>query len=77
MILTIDIDITNKKALALINYIKTLDFISIKEKEYTPEYSLTSEQVEIIEDRRQKHINNESKSHNWNDIKKELRSSSK
>ncbi len=77
MKLTIDIDITNNKALALINYIRTLDFISINEKIDTPEYALTSEQIEILEERKQKHINGQSKSYNWNDIKKELRSSSK
>ena len=77
MRLTIDIDITNNKAIALINYIRTLDFISINEKIDTPEYALASEQIEILEERKQKHINGESKSYNWNDIKKELRSSSK
>lgn len=30
MKLTIDIDITNSKALALLNFLKTLDFIEIK-----------------------------------------------
>ena len=77
MKLTIDIDITNNKAFALINYIRTLDFISINENIDTPEYALTSEQIEILEERKQKHINGESKSYNWNDIKKDLRSSSK
>lgn len=77
MRLTIDIDITNNKSLALINYIRTFDFISIKEKEPTPYLSLTSEQIKILEDRKQKHIDNESKSYSWNDIKKEIRNSSR
>ena len=77
MKLTIDIDITNNKALALINYIRTLDFISIKEKIDTPEYTLTGKQIDILEKRKQNHINGESKSYDWKDIKKELRSSSK
>ena len=73
MKLTLDIDISNNKALALINYIRTLDFISIKESEYTHENSLTSEQTKILKDRKQKHINNESSSFNWEDIKQELK----
>jgi hypothetical protein len=32
MKLTINIDISNHKAIALLNYIKTLDFINIEEK---------------------------------------------
>lgn len=32
MKLTINIDISNSKAIALLNYIKTLDFISIEEE---------------------------------------------
>jgi hypothetical protein len=32
MKLTINIDLTNNKAIALLNYIKTLDFINIEEK---------------------------------------------
>ena len=75
MKLTIDIDITNNKALALLNYIKTLDFIKIQEKEDTQEYSLSDEQIQIVEDRKQKHISNKSKSYKWDEIKEELRSS--
>ncbi len=69
---TVDIDITNNKALAFINYIRTLDFISIKEKEKLAEYSLTNQQIQILEDRKKKHKNNESKSYSWDEIKEEL-----
>ena len=38
MIVTLDIDTSDSKALALLNYIRTLDFISIGEKtEISPE----------------------------------------
>jgi hypothetical protein len=43
MKLTIDIDLSNNKALALLNYIKTLDFINIEESK------LTSEQKKAID----------------------------
>lgn len=74
---TVDIDITNNKALAFINYIRTLDFISIKEKEKLAEYSLTNQQIEILEDRKEKHKNNESKSYSWDEIKEELKKTTK
>ncbi len=70
---TIDIDITNNKALAFLNYIRTLEFISIKEKDSTTEYILTEEQTDLLRERKQKHLNGESKSYSWNDIKKELK----
>ncbi len=68
MILTIDIDITNNKALALLNYIRTLDFINIKEQDY----SLTDQQKTILKERKQKHLNGKSKSYAWEDIKEEI-----
>ncbi len=43
MRLTIDFDITNRKALALIDYLKTLDFIRIQEEDELKGYSLTDE----------------------------------
>ncbi len=73
MIITIDIDITNSKALALLNYIRTLDFIKIKEKEVVEEYELNSEQINIINERRKKHFSGESKSFSWEEVKKELK----
>lgn len=63
MKLTINIDITNNKAFALINYIRTLNFINIIEKTDTTEYALTNVQIETIEERKQKYINDESKSY--------------
>ena len=40
----LDIDVSNGKALALLNYIRTLDFIKIQEKDSdTDEYSLSDE----------------------------------
>ena len=77
MQLTIDIDTSNNKAQAFINFIKTLDFIKIKEREYPEEYDLTEKQINTLEERKQKHINKESESYSWDEIKEELRDSSK
>ena len=77
MIITIDIDTTNKKARAFIDFIKTLDFIKIKEKEDPSAYELTQQQINILEERKQRHIKKESKSYSWDEIKDELSDSSK
>ena len=73
MRLIIDIDITNNKALALLNYIKTLDFISINEEDNITEYALSDEQKNMLNERKQKHLNDESKSYSWDDIKKGIK----
>lgn len=52
MRITIDIDITNNKALALLNYIRTLDYLNIKEDEDIQEYSLIGEQITVLKDRK-------------------------
>ena len=68
--LTLDIDTNNNKAQAFVDFIKTLDFIKIKEE--PREYSLSEEQIQILEERKQKHLNKESKSNKWPEIKDEL-----
>ena len=59
MKITLDIDITNVKALALLNYIRTLDFIAIKENKDT----LTSEQKQAIDKSIEQLKNGESFTH--------------
>ncbi|NOX48409.1 MAG: hypothetical protein GXO89_15670 [Chlorobi bacterium] len=56
----------NNKAQAFI------DFIKIKDKNETREYSLSEEQVQILAERKEKHLNNESKSLKWIEIKEDL-----
>lgn len=69
----LDIDVSNGKALALLNYIRTLDFIKIQEKDSdTDEYSLSDDQIQVLEQRKEYHTKNKSKSHNWEDIKEEM-----
>jgi len=62
--------------------IKNFDFVSVEEiitndktkSNDINEYSLTNDQISVLEERKQKHISNESKSYNWDDIKQELKS---
>ncbi len=72
MLLTLNIEINNNKAKAFIDFIKTLDFIKIKETDNSEDFALTQEHKKILDKRMQKHLNNESKSFNWEDIKAEL-----
>jgi hypothetical protein len=76
MQLTIDIDTSDEKAQAFINFIKTLDFIKIDELNNIP-FNLTKAQKNILDKRKKRHLDNESKSFNWMDIKTELISGSK
>lgn len=72
MRLTIDLDTSNSQALALLNYIKSLDFVFIREKDEDSNVTLTNEQITLVKNRKKKHKNGESKSFSWEDIKKEL-----
>lgn len=69
MILTINIDTNSNKAQAF------LDFIKIKEQDNTEAYALIDEQIQILEERKQRHINKKSKSYSWSEIKDVLKSS--
>jgi len=72
----------SSKLAFFLEVIKKFDFVSVNkvitnneaEGNTTKDYSLTSEQIRILEDRKQKHINNESSSFDWEDIKQELKS---
>ena len=72
MLLTLNVEINNNKAQAFIDFIKTLDFIKIKEKKDSKDFILTQEHISILDERKQKHLKNESKSFSWNEIKSEL-----
>ena len=72
MLLTISIDTSNYKAQAFIDFIKTLDFIKIDENDEEA-FDLSAGQKSILDDRKQKHLKQESKSYHWEDIKSELR----
>lgn len=77
LIMKLTIKIENKKARAFVDFIKTLEFIQIIEEDAKVEYELNQDQIEMLEERKQKHLSNESKSYDWDDIQNELRDNSK
>ena len=77
MLITLEIDTNSKKAQAFIDFIKTIDFIEIKEQENPKDYALNEKQINILEERKQKHVDKKSESYSWEEIKEELRDSSK
>jgi len=77
MKITIDIDPSNIKAQALLEYIRTLDFIRIQETESSKEYSLSKEEISILEERKENHKKGASKSYSWDEIKDEISDSEK
>ena len=61
--LTLSIDTNSNKAQA---------FIKIKDENDTKKFSLSHEQIQMLEERKQKHLDKESKSFNWPEIKEGL-----
>ena len=75
MLLTIDLDIENSKAKAFIDFLRTLDYIKIREHNDLQDFVLSEKHKEILDERKQSHISGKSKSFNWSDLQNELRSS--
>ena len=75
MLLTLDIDLSNKKAQAFIDFIQTIDFIKIKDEKDADVYALSEKQINVLEERKQRHISKKSKSYSWKEIQEELRAS--
>jgi hypothetical protein len=66
--ITVRIDDSTKKGKALLDYIKTLDFVEVEKNEY----QLSDDQLKIIEERREKYLSGESNSETWEIVKKKL-----
>lgn len=68
------LDIQDNNAIAFLNYIKSLDYVTIKSEEYdsVKSYELTEEQLNSVEERRVERLNGVSKTHSWESIKEEL-----
>ncbi|NOQ70684.1 MAG: hypothetical protein GQ574_01710 [Crocinitomix sp.] len=71
---TSDIDTSSKKAKALLEYLRTLEFI--KEENHDG-FVLTDEHTKILEQRRENRMNGTSKTHAWDDVKNNLGSKNK
>ncbi len=65
-------DTSSPNAKAFLEYIKTLDFIRTTDE--NPEFSLSQEQLETLEDRRTARINGDVKTHSWEEVTDFVRS---
>jgi hypothetical protein len=61
-------DLTNPKAKAFLDYIKTLDFITVDATEIQT-YVLTDEHLQILEERRDNRLSGKSTSSSWDEVK--------
>jgi hypothetical protein len=69
------LDIQDNNAIAFLNYIKSLDYVTIKSEEYdsVKPYELTEEQLNRVEERRVERLNGVSRTHSWESLKEELK----
>lgn len=65
---TFSIDESSDKAVALLEFLRTLDFV----KEETPDFVLTDENKEILRERRANHISGASKSYTLEEVMNSL-----
>lgn len=68
----ITLNIKDAKAASFLNFIKTLDFVSIESSDVTEDIELTDEVKALLDERRANHVNGESKSFTWEEVKKEI-----
>jgi hypothetical protein len=61
-------DLTNPKAKAFLDYIKTLDFITVDATEIQT-YVLTDEHLQIIHKRRGDRLSGKSETSSWDNVK--------
>ena len=60
-------DLTNPKAKAFLDYIKTLDFITVEKIEIQT-YELTDEHLQILHERRGDRLSGKSETSSWDDV---------
>ncbi|MCB0477422.1 MAG: hypothetical protein KDC84_04630 [Crocinitomicaceae bacterium] len=68
MIRTFLIDDSTEKSKELLEYLSTLDFV----QEEINSYTLTDDQISIVEERRMNRQSGKSKSKSWEEVKKDL-----
>lgn len=67
---TFHIDTTSAEAKALVDYLRTLDFI---QEENTSSYKLTEKQIQIVEERREKYISGKDKGSTWEEVTERIK----
>jgi len=71
----VNISLSFEQILNIISQLPSVEKIKLKKylaEEISKENSLTDQQITILKERKQKHLNGESKSYAWEDIKEEL-----
>ncbi len=69
----ITLNIEDDKVKVFIDFIKTINYISLESISKIPEFTLTEEHLQILNERRAKHRSGESKSHTWEEVKANAR----
>ena len=66
----ITLDIQDGKALAFLNFIQSLDFVTIKSEESAneKEFVLSDEQLNLLEERRNDRMQGKSKTYSWDEV---------
>ncbi|PHR22263.1 MAG: hypothetical protein COA38_18240 [Fluviicola sp.] len=65
MLHTFHIDDSNDKAKALLDFLRTLEFV----KEDNNEFVLTEKHLAILEERRSDRLSGKTQTHSWDDVK--------
>ena len=71
MNINIDIDDSHEEAQAFVAYMRALKFIKINAPEDI--FELSDEQKRILDQRRERHLNGQSKSYSWDQVKARAR----
>ncbi len=67
----ITLDIKDAKAASFLNFIKSLDFVSVESAD-TEDIELTDEIKILLDQRRANHLNGSSKSLSWEEVKNDI-----
>lgn len=75
----ITLDIQDGKALAFLNFVQSLDFVTINSEESANEkdFVLSDEQLNLLEERRNDRIQGKSQTYSWDEVTSLLKNRSK
>ena len=75
----ITLDIQDAKALAFLNFIHSLDFVTINSEESAKEkeFVLSDEQLNLLEERRNDRMQGKSQTYSWDEVVSSLNNSDK
>ena len=75
----ITLDIQDGKALAFLNFIQSLDFVTIKSEESAneKEFVLSDEQLNLLEESRNDRMQGKSQTYSWEEVVSSLNNSDK